>query len=120
MIAFAVVAAAVLALRRLLRGSRRTAPAAPSAPSPLLPVLACAAGIGAVSWWLATHPAPKVITAPAPRPVPTVTVTAPPHATSLHVSLPFHLSGTDWTVIAVVALFLAYAAVRPLLHRSTP
>lgn len=115
-----VIAAVLLVLRLALKG-RKAAPAATSSSSPLLPVLAAAAGIAAVCWWNATHPGPKVIAVPVPQP--RVTVTAPPKSAPAHFALPHltflgHLSGTDWTVITVVALVLTYAAIRPLLHRS--
>lgn len=117
-----LAAAAVLLVIRQALGRRKPAPAARTASSPLLPCLAAAAAVAGVTWWNATRPGPKVIVVPAPASQPAVTVTAPPKAVpahfALHLTFLDHLSGTDWTVIAVAALVLTYAAVRPLLHRS--
>ena len=81
------------------------------------------AGVG--GWVLLKHgntPAAKAAPPAAPAPAPTVTVTAPPKTTPVHFTMPHvlpHLTGTQWTVIAIVALVLTYAAVRPLLRRSS-
>ena len=111
-----LILAAVLVVIRLVRGPRKPAPVVASSSSPLLPVLAAAAGIGGVSWWMATHPGPKVITAPAPRPQPTVTVTAPSHVTGPVSHL---LTGGDIVAIYVIAAVVAIVLVGTVLRRSS-
>lgn len=108
-----IVIAAVLLVIGLIRG-RKPAPSVVAAPSRLLPVLAAAAAVMGVSWWEATHPAPKVITAPAPRPV--VTVTAPPHVT-----VPVHqlFTGGDIVAIYVIAAIVAVSVILAVLRRSS-
>lgn len=111
--AWIVLAVLLLLVVRLIRG-RKPAPAVVAAPSRLLPVLAAAAAVMGVSWWEATHPAPKVITAPAPRPV--VTVTAPPHVT-----VPVHqlFTGGDIVAIYVIAAIVAVSIILAVLRRSS-
>lgn len=129
--AAAVVAVVVIGLVRAV-GKLAGVVKAASAPAPspkssgkgaAFLVAAAAAGGG---WLLWKHggTASSVKAAPAPLPRPTVTVTAPPHPAAPHFTPPHltflaHLTGTDWTVIVVVALLVAYAIVRPLLRRST-
>jgi len=126
-----VTAAAVVivmlarAVGRLSRAVRVAAAPAPAPkPAGLAKPLAVAAVIvaGLLLVSRREHAATGVKASPAP--VPTVTVTAPPHAAAPHapwLDLPFlsHLSGTDWTVITVVALLVAYSVVRPLLKRGS-
>lgn len=116
MTAILVSAVVALVIVRLFRGTKKAAPAAAPSSSPLLPVLAAAAGIGGVSWWMATHPGPKVITAPAPRPQPTVTVTAPPHVTGPVSHL---LTGGDIVAIYVIGAVVAIVLVGTVLRRSS-
>jgi len=127
----AVVAVVVIGLVRAvgrLAGAVRTAAAPAPSPKPSgrgpAFLVASAAAVGGWLLWK-RHGAVTAGTtaAPAPQPQPTVTVTAPPHAPAPHVAFPHltflgHLSGTDWTVIAVAALLVAYAIVRPLLKKG--
>jgi hypothetical protein len=124
-----VTAAAVViimlarAVGRLAGAVRTAAAPAPSLkPSGRGPAFlaAAAAAIGGLLLWK-RHGTAAAGTAAAPQPRPTVTVTAPPHPALPPFAWPhlaLHLTGTQWTVIVVVALVLTYAAIRPLLKRS--
>lgn len=125
--AAAVVAVVVLGLVRAVGRLAKAAGTPAPAPSPKSsgksPAFLVAAAAAAGGWLLwKRHGAAAAKAAPAPSPQPTVTVTAPPHGPAPHPVLPHltflgHLSGTEWTVIAVAALLVAYAIVRPLLSK---
>lgn len=125
--AAAVVAVVVIGLVRAVGRLAKAAgtPAVPvSAPKSGPAGKIFLAGLTVFGGWLLVRAHGGVPVAPkaAPAPQPTVTVTAPPHAPAPHFTLPHltflgHLSGTEWTVIAIVALLVAYAIVRPLVSK---
>lgn len=122
-----VILLLVVAVLRLSKGHKPPAPP-PVPKSSGVNVKALLAVVGAgIGGWLLLKPghgtAVKAIPAPAPTPTPTVTVTAPPKTAPPHFAMPDislpHLTGTQWTVIVVVALFVTFAIIFPLLRRSS-
>jgi hypothetical protein len=128
LIAAAVAVAVVVTglVRAVGRLAKAVGVAAAPAPAPKSSgrgtafLVASAAAAGGWLLWKRGAAASGVAAAPVPHPAPTVTVTAPPHAAAPHVTLAFlnHLTGTEWTVIVVAALLVAFAIVRPLLKGS--